>query len=122
MIERCLSYRRIKKAGLVDWPLVISSRMFYLMELVDGQDIGIWSFEAHDKGMKIHANMGEKCRGRKAIESAKEAFQWIFKNTNTEFIYAEIPRFNKKACYVASWAGMKNLGIKDNSRLFKLTR
>lgn len=120
MIERCMDYRRVKK--LVEWPLVISSEIIYLIDRVEDMDRGLWSFEPEGEGMKIHADLQPGCRGRKAIESAKEAFKWIFENTKAAFIYAGIPANNRAACYVATWAGMKTLGVNDNIKAFKIKR
>lgn len=50
--------------------------------------------------LRIHANMVDK-KGKEAIESIKEAFQWIFNNTNTKKIVARIPKENRKACFFA---------------------
>lgn len=120
MIERSTNYRRIKK--LVEWPLIISIKIIYLIESLNGIDKGIWSFEPWGEGMKIHADMQSNFRGKQAIESGKEAFRWIFQNTNADFIYAGILRENMKACHAAAKSGMTNLGVKDNIREFKITR
>jgi len=66
--------------------------------------------------------MGEKLRGKKAIESAKDAFRWIFNNTKKDIIYAIIPKKNRAACLVASMSGMKFINYQDNDRLFEVTR
>ena len=120
MIERSINYRRIKK--LVKWPLIISNKFFYLIDKETDIDRGLWSFEPWGKGLRIHSDMKEDFKGKEAIESAKEAFRWIFKNTGAEFIRAEISRENMKACFVASWSGMKSLGVKDNVRAFRIMR
>ncbi len=120
MIERCLDYRRIKK--LVDWPLVISSKIIYLIQSDNGKDEGVWSFEPDGNGVKGHADIGVYGKGKKAIEGAKECIRWIFKNTEAVFVSAAISRENMKACYLASWSGMKNMGVKDNIRNFKIMR
>jgi len=120
MIERSLNYRRIKK--LINWPLIVSTKIIYLIQSENGIDQGLWSFEPEQNGVKIHATMGVDCRGKKAIQSAKKAFKWVFDNTGAEFIFASISRERKDVCYMAHFAGMKSLGAKDNMRIFKLKR
>jgi hypothetical protein len=120
MIERCMDYRRIKK--LVTWPLVISSKIIYLIQSDNGTDQGVWSFEPDGEGVKGHADIGTQGKGRKAVEGAKECIRWIFKNTEAAFVSAGIPVENKPACCIAAWSGMKSLGIKNNIREFKITR
>ncbi len=120
MIERCLNYRRIKT--LIEWPLVLSSKVIYLIQSEKGIDEGVWTFEPAGNGVKGHADIGHLGRGKKAIAGAKAAIEWIFKNTGAEFIGASISRENKKACFIASWAGMKIINADDNKRHFKITR
>ena len=120
MIERCMNYRRIKK--LVSWPLVISSKIIYLIQSDNGKDEGVWSFEPDGNGVKGHADIGKPGKGRKAIDGAMECIKWIFTNTEAAFISATIPKANKAACYIATCSGMKTIGVKDNIREFKITR
>ena len=105
MIERTLDYRIVNR--FISWPCVISSKFFYLMERNNKEDVGLWALHEHEDGLRIHADMGAKCRGQKAIESAKQCFSWIFRNTTFRKIYAGIPEENKPACQVAVRAGMK---------------
>lgn len=114
MINRCFDYRLIKK--LVPWQPIISNKIIYLTE----DNVGIWSFHKYRDGVKIHADMGVKCRGKKAIESAKSAFQWIFKNTEFKKIYAEIPIQNKPACHVAVYSGMQFINENNNRRCYEV--
>ena len=120
MIERCMDYRRIKK--LVNWPLVISSKIIYLIQSEEGKDEGVWSFEPDGSGVKGHADIGVQGKGKKAVEGAKECIKWIFKNTEAAFVSAGIPTDNKAACCIAAWSGMRTIGVKDNIRQFKITR
>lgn len=121
MIERSMDYRRIKK--LVNWPLAISSEVIYLIEKIGDKDEGLWSFfKRDDNSYLIHGDMKPEFRGKKAIESGKAAFRWIFENTGVDFIKAEIEKDNMKACHAASWSGMKNLGTEGDFRHFKIKR
>lgn len=123
MIERTLDYRRVKK--IVEWPLTISREIIYLIDVKDGKDLGVWSFFKNVDGSNsyvIHADLGAMVRGRKAIESAKAAFKWIFDNTKIDFIIASVEKHRKDVCYMAVYAGMESLGINGDFKNFKLLR
>ena len=120
MIERTLDYRRVKR--LAPWPLVISSKVIYLIDRQDNEDVGLWTFHEFLDGFKIHADLGPKCRGKNAIQSIKESFKWIFNSFSVDTIYAEIPVKNKCACLIAAHSGMEFTEHKDNFRFYKLRR
>ena len=109
MIIRCTDYRRIKK--FPDWRVLVSSEVYYLMEVKDGVDLGVWTLHPwlsdYDEGVLMHASMGESCRGKEAKDSGQNAFSWIFANTNHRCIYAAIPDDKRHAQFMAVQAGMK---------------
>lgn len=112
MIERTHDYRIVKKI-LKTSPL-ISSKVIYLLE----NKMNLWSFYSYKDGLKIHANMDESCRGRKAVESAKKAFRWIFENTGFDRIYAKISMTRMDACRVAAWSGMRFMECDNGHRVY----
>ena len=118
MIERTEDYRIVNR--MVAFKVVISSKCFYLMEKKGKEILGIWSFEPYKDGLRIHADMGMKCRGKQAIESAKNAFNWVFNNTEFKSIFAGIPHENKPACRVASFSGMRYSGFNDYCKWYEL--
>ena len=118
MIERTFDYRIVNR--FASWKVRISSDYFYLIEKSFNEVLGLWSLEPHKDGLRIHADMGPKCRGKNAIESAKRAFKWVFENTEFKNIYAGIPKENRPACRVASFAGMRFTGNDKKLRLFHL--
>lgn len=101
--------------------MIISSECFYLLETNGKEALGLWSLHKHQDGVMIHADMGPKCRGRKAIESFKSAVDWIFRNTNFTKIYAGIPKENRAACRMASLAGMRFTGLSAKFKCFELS-
>jgi len=119
-IERTFDYRRVMR--LVDWQPVISREFVYLVESSQGQDLGLWSFHKDRGGLRIHADMGPKCRGRKAVESMKSAFSWVFENMDIKTIYAGIPIKNKPACRIAAWSGMRCNGNKNGRRHYEVRK
>ncbi len=118
MIERCFDYRRIKKFPA--WHVLISDEVYYLMEIKCGKDLGLWTFHPWFDGLLIHANVGDECRGRDAVASAKDAFKWIFENTGCRKIYAAIPNDKRPAQFVASWAGMTWQYNDETKRYYKI--
>lgn len=115
MITRTKDYRIVKK--LASWQPIISNEVIYLTE----DNAGLWAFHEHLDGLMIHAEMGVNCRGKAAIESAKRAFDWIFKNTDKTIIYAAIPKERKAACYMARWSGMKFTHEDDKQRYYEVS-
>lgn len=121
MIERTQDYRIVNR--IVAFKVRISDECYYLTETILGTVRGIWSFEPYKDGLRIHADMGKTCRGRHAIDSAQDAFGWVFRNTPFKKIYAGIPQKNKPACRVASFAGMRYINIDDYQiRWFELSQ
>lgn len=116
MIARTFDYRKVKK--LLNHPLMISRQIIYL---VDG-DIGLWSFHKYLDGLMIHADMTLKCRGKRAVESAVNAFKWIFSNTESEIIYAEIPFDKRCASYIAVQSGMKYTHSDEENRFYEVSK
>ncbi len=118
MIERCFDYRRIKK--FPEWKVQVSSEIFYLMEIQDGKDLGVWTLHKGFDGMLIHASLGDRCRGANVVKSAKAVFRWIFENTDCKAIYACIPNDKRPAQFVASWAGMTWQYNDETKRYYKI--
>ena len=120
MIERTKDYRIVSR--WVSWGVVLSSKIYYLMEKgVDGVK-GVWSYEPYQDGLRVHADLGVECRGADAIKSAKKSFEWIFSNTKFKNIYAGIPEENKPACRVAYMSGMDFEQLYSNIRWYKLNK
>lgn len=116
MIARTFDYRKVKK--LLNHQMVISRKIIYLLD----DDIGLWSFHKYLDGLMIHADMTLKCRGKRAIESAFNAFKWIFSNTDHEVIYAEIPFDKQAASYVATQSGMKYTHSDNDNRFYEVKK
>ncbi len=104
MIESTFDFRRVGR--LAEEEPVISGDLYFLLEVENGKDIGLWTLHRCEGGLRIHADMSPDCRGKKAIASARSAFNWIFQNTKYDIIYAGIPTERKDACQIASRAGM----------------
>lgn len=119
MIEYCRDFRRIKKV----WPhdIAISPDFYYLLEVED-EDLGAWFFHPHEDGLAVHVNLNKKCRGRKAAVSAKNAFDWVFANTDVNVIHAGIPENSKKVCMLACAVGMEFIMLQDGNRCYRINR
>ena len=124
MIERTWDYRRVSR--ITKWWPVISSKTIYLIETDGQRDYGVWSFREHfDESVMIHADMTKACRGRKAVESAKNAFKWVFENTEVKTIHAQIStstKLKKAACLIAKWSGMEFTHFENNERYYQVNK
>ena len=130
MIERCMDLRRIKRISDANpdmtgfrWSLPFTPQVYYLMEVDKGEDLGVWAYEPHEGDLRGHAAMGPKCRGRDAIRSLKESFDWIWRNTDCRRIIADIPvsythvlMFVRNAgmCYQSENAGIRRYCMERN--------
>ena len=92
------------------------------MEVQDGQDVGVWVAHHHPGGCQIHAAMGPRCRGRAAIDSAKDLFRWLFDVAGVAGVYAKIDRAQRAACLVAVRSGMIQTGADNNNRFFQVMK
>jgi len=119
MIERCTDYRRIKK--FPDWRMLVSHEVFYLMEVKDGKDLGVWTLHPWRDGLLVHVNLGDGCKGKDAKQSAIDIHQWIFANTHYKTIYAKIHNDKRPAQFISIMAGMKFIYSQDNHRFYKIT-
>ncbi len=115
MIERSMDFRRIKR--LAPWALCISDKVYYLIDSVNGEDVGIWLFHPNSGGFQVHAYMTEGHRGRRAAQSVRECFTWIFTHTDAKKIVAAIPRTYKEVHVMARHVGMKFDGF--DTRTFR---
>lgn len=123
MIEHCRDFRRVKKLaerypakGLRVWNICISSDVHYFIEVEDGEDLGAWCFEPHPEGYLMHAAMGPKCRGKKALHSGIEAIEWMFGHTNCERVIAATPVELKHTHVLPRAAGFRFVEVRDGCR------
>ena len=116
MITRTFDYRRVK--NIVEWPVVVSKDIIYLSD----DDKGIWTVHDYKDGVMIHADMTLKCRGKRAVESAKNAFKWIFENTENKIIYAKISIEKPAASYIAIASGMKFTHNNNEDRFYEVRK
>lgn len=121
MIERATSYRRIKRVA-PNWTLVVSDELYYLIEVRDGRDVGVWAFEPCENGFRVHANMSKEYRGAKAAVSARSAFEWMFENTKCGIIFAGIPEFMHHVQMMACHIGMTFDGKTQDFREYSMIR
>ncbi len=118
MIEHSREFRRIKK--LCDWPLNISREYYYLIETENGKDLGVWMFRPEEEYITVHANLGDECKGKKAADSARNSFKWIFDNTSFKIIHAIIPKRLKHVQMLARVVGFEFLKEGNDCRAYRL--
>lgn len=123
MIERTKDYRRVK--GLApDWALMPSDKVYYLIDVIDGVDVGAICFHpCHKAGMMVHVVFQGFHRGKDAARSVTMAFDWMFKNTNNDRIVADIPVKFRPVHFLARNVGMIFDGVEENLfRCYYLTK
>lgn len=130
MIERTEDYRRVKRITEANpisadspWDLIISRDFFYLIEVQDGKDVGVWCFEPDvTAGHFIHTAMTPECRGKAAVNSALNAFAWMYENTDADQIIAPISIPLRHSQIIARSTGLDYIGNQDGNKLYKMTR
>lgn len=77
--------------------------------LSNGEDaVGVFIMTA--PGLyQAHTLFGPTCRGRKAIEVAREMLAWLFAH-NADMIWGKTPRWNKAACLFNRLVGAREFG------------
>lgn len=130
MIERTEDYRRVKRITAANpmsrdnpWNLVVSSDYFYLLEVQNGQDVGVWCFEPDaEHGYLMHTAMTPECRGRDAVKSGLSAIRWLYENTDADQIIAPVPASLRHAQLIPRSAGLRFLGEKDGTKFHQMDR
>lgn len=121
MIERTFDYRRVKR--LTSAPICASPEVFYLVEAVDGSDMGVVGFHKCHGGYMVHVEMKPDFRGKKAAQSYLDAFEWMFTHTDCEKIIGEIPVELRAAQFMARHVGAAFDGIDAGVlRCYSLTK
>lgn len=78
----------------------------YLMIEEDGQALGFIWLDKTGEGMMSHVMLTKECRGAKALEALKGAINWMFLNTEHNYLMARPP-------FRHSYLLVKMLGWKD---------
>lgn len=105
MIEHVKDFRRIKRCS--GFPVHISPQWYYLIEVKEGDDIGVFVFHPFEDGLSVHVDLGEKCRGKVATDAVRRAFEWIFANTDVNVIHAIVPNDRKDVCNMVYITGFR---------------
>ncbi len=120
MIEHSREFRRIKK--LWPWRIVTSIDSYFLIEVKEKEDLGVWFAHRCRKGLLFHASMGDKCRGKEAAKSGRDAIAWLFKNTETPVIYASIPPERRAARMLTRYVGFEFMMCYNDNRIYSIER
>jgi len=121
VIEHTRDFRRVVK--LAPWPIRLGPECHYLLEVAGGEDVGLWFFEPLGADMSVHVVMTDKCRGLRAKESGKAAFDWVFRHTDTESILAAIDSSRKDVAALARALGFNFLfSDKAGQRHYRIDR
>lgn len=129
-IERTQDYRRVKRLldtnpseGETYADLIISHKVFYLIEVKNENDVGVWFFVPMDNGVyEMHGTMSSACRGKDAVDSGLDAIRWIYENTDADNIIAPVPIHLKHAQRIPRAAGLVYEGIKGDFKAYTMNR
>ena len=130
MIERTQDYRRVKRLAVENpmdeetpWDFSISRKVFYLIEVKDGKDVGVWAFEPEEHGVySMHTAMSPDCRGKAAVVSGLSAIKWLYDNTKADKIIAPVPKRLKHAQRIPISAGLVYDGMQEDRKIYKMDR
>lgn len=104
----------------------------FLKVMKDGADAGVFWFRPSGKNMEAHTALLQNCRGRDAIQAARMAVEWIFRNTDTSritsYAWSDAPAvswFCRKVglthTHVEPWRNTRN-GQPVNMAYFQINR
>ncbi len=116
MIAQTFDYRKVKHAS--PWPPIISPKVIYLLD----EGVGVCTLHGYKDGMMIHIHMDPDHRGVEAKQTLLDSFSWAFRNTDTNKIYAGIPKVNKPSCYMAVISGMKFTHEDKHKRYYEVMK
>lgn len=86
--------------------------------LSNGED-AVALFEMTAEGVyQSHVLFGPTCRGRKAIDTAREMIAWMFDH-NAHIVWGATPRWNKPACLFNRLIGAKEIGGDEFEAIFE---
>lgn len=67
---------------------------------------------------QAHTLFGPTCRGRKAIDTAREMLGWMWEH-NARIVWGATPRWNRAACLFNRLVGFKEIGGDDYEAIFE---
>lgn len=87
--------------------------------LSNGEDaVGLFEITANDC-FQAHTMFAPTCRGRKAIDTAKEMVQWMFDH-GARIVWGATPHDNKRAIMFNHLIGAKVVGADDTHVIFEM--
>lgn len=114
MIERVThNYRRIKRI-VPEWSLLASPKIYYLVEREQDNDVGVIVFLPVSDKLVVHVFFKKSHRGKKAAAAIRQAFLWIYENTDHTKITARISVDHRSAHVLARNVGMMFNGIEED--------
>lgn len=85
--------------------------------LSNGEDaVGLFEITT-PTSFQAHTLFGPTCRGRRAIDTAREMIQWMFDH-GAETIWGATPRDNRRACMFNRLVGAKETGGDETHAIF----
>lgn len=120
MIERTFDFRRVKRMA-PEWRICISPECYYLIAVVDGDDVGAFYYHPFSDGTECHVNFIRGFRGKQCLDEYRKAIVWMADNTNCETLYGNIPTGNRGAIAMARNSGLDFCHVdEDGFRLYSI--
>jgi hypothetical protein len=86
--------------------------------LSNGEDaIGVFEMTAPGS-YQVHTMFGPTCRGRRAIETAREMLAWMWEH-NASVVWGATPRWNKPACLFNRMVGAREIDGDEFEAIFE---
>ncbi len=98
-----------------DFMAIVPTNMLVLSAIV-GNVIGLHLFLQKPEGVMYHPMLLKPFRKEFGREFMKKGLDWIFENTATEQLFAEIPISHISTINLAKHLNFKEVGIKKDSR------
>jgi len=98
-----------------DFMAIVPANMLVLSAIV-GNVIGLHLFVEKEEGVIYHPMLLKPFRKEFGREFMRKGLDWIFENTATEQLFAEIPTDHISTINLAKHLNFKEIGIKKNGR------
>lgn len=99
-----------------EWEPFKGDEIWYLVARDNGEVLGMFALIQSNKiCWQVHTCMLPSSWGELALRAAKEATEWVWKNSPCLRLITEVPAYNRIALHFAKSAGMTEYGVNPTS-------
>lgn len=92
--------------------------LIYLLVKLDGEPVGFFCMVPQNLvSYEVHTVLLPDIFGERALQAAKIAQEWMWRNTDCRRIWTNVPAHNRLALRFAKAAGMEEFGVNPKSFL-----